>query len=408
MSEIEPANGNAKAANDTMPALQEVEFALALSRHINLLQKDPAELRYAVYQLARVALLNGIGQADREQDARLAQALETAITGVERFAARQEDRASPNVRQSLNDFSPSARSPASDQALTPFAPPLIKVEDWHPRPLPPIVDVSPQPVEKKRSRALLWAMVGSGVGVVLILSSMAARQPQYWLASAFNRAAQDTTSNTAGMAWVETTTLRSSSSVPAPPTKPRIQDAMAEPTPDFPLPANYGSYAVDKGKLVELHLLEGTVPDKRVAIASPLQMPSQAVLSDGSPTFVLFRRDLASIPSDAIEVRVIAKISRTMKFDSTTKSSPGYAAENDLWSVRGISYKVKSAPVPGNPEMIAIQLDSPAVLPPGRYALVVKRQGFDFTIAGDISDPTHCLERTEAANGMFYSPCKGP
>jgi hypothetical protein len=182
---------------------------------------------------------------------------------------------------------------------------------------------------------------------------------------------------------------------------------MAAPKPDFPLPASYGSYAVNDGQLVELHLLEGLVPDKRVAIASSLHTPSQTVLAGGSPTFVIFRRDLASIPSDGIEVRVIAKISRTMKFDSTAKSSPGYAVEDDLWSVRGISYKFKSAPVAGNPEMIVVRSDSPeVVLPPGRYALVLKRQGFDFTIAGDVTDPNQCLERTEAANGTFYSPCK--
>ena len=41
----------------------------------------------------------------------------------------------------------------------------------------------------------------------------------------------------------------------------------------------------------------------------------------------------------------------------------------------------------------------------GRYVLVLKRQGYDFTVAGKITDPNQCLERTEAANGSFYSPC---
>jgi hypothetical protein len=183
---------------------------------------------------------------------------------------------------------------------------------------------------------------------------------------------------------------------------------MAAPKPDFPLPASYGSYAVNDRQLVELHLLEGLVPDKRVAIARCIRragpcLPTARRLSRSSGA--ISRRSQAT----GIEVRVIAKISRTMKFDSTAKSSPGYAAEDDLWSVRGISHKFKSAPVLGNPEMIVVRFDNPKlVLPPGRYALVLKRQGFDFTIAGDVTDPDQCLERTEAANGTSYSPCKAP
>jgi hypothetical protein len=45
-------------------------------------------------------------------------------------------------------------------------------------------------------------------------------------------------------------------------------------------------------------------------------------------------------------------------------------------------------------------------LPSGRYVLVLRNQGYDFTVAGEVSDPTQCLERTEAANGTFYSDCE--
>jgi hypothetical protein len=46
------------------------------------------------------------------------------------------------------------------------------------------------------------------------------------------------------------------------------------------------------------------------------------------------------------------------------------------------------------------------VLPAGRYVLVLKNQGYDFTVAGPMTDPSQCLERTEAANGTFYSECQ--
>jgi hypothetical protein len=48
------------------------------------------------------------------------------------------------------------------------------------------------------------------------------------------------------------------------------------------------------------------------------------------------------------------------------------------------------------------------VLSPGRYALVVKGQAFDFTIEGTVTDKQHCLERLTAANGTFYSQCQAP
>jgi hypothetical protein len=47
-----------------------------------------------------------------------------------------------------------------------------------------------------------------------------------------------------------------------------------------------------------------------------------------------------------------------------------------------------------------------ALLPPGRYALALQGQAYDFTVAGQIKDVNQCLERTEAANGTFYSECQ--
>jgi hypothetical protein len=45
-------------------------------------------------------------------------------------------------------------------------------------------------------------------------------------------------------------------------------------------------------------------------------------------------------------------------------------------------------------------------LPPGRCVLVLNTQGYDFTIAAQVTDPAQCLERTEASNGTFYSTSK--
>ena len=368
----------------------EVEFALVLARTINALQQEPALLRNTVYQQARIALWKDVKHGDPAQSARLAQALEKAIIGVEKFALRQDGTINHTRRLSLSETAHSALiPPTTSQALAPY------LAEASRRPVPPvaeIVDIS------RHDRRFRWGMLVVGLSVfcaILVGVGLVLKQPPQSVAKLFNRAPQPSAAKQAeDLAWTQTTTLRA----PA--------DAAAAPRPDFPLPTTYGSFALREGQLVELSPLEGLVPDKRVAIASPFRTSSRTALTDGSPTFVVFRRDLASIPGDGIEVRVIAKISRTMKFDSA-KASPDYAAEDDLWSIRGISYKFKSAPVPGQPEMMLVRPESPEiVLSPGRYALVLKRQGYDFTIAGEVTDPNHCLERTEAANGTFFSPCK--
>ena len=388
----------------------EIEFALVLARTINALKDDPALLRNTVYQQARIALWNDVARNDPEQGAQLAQALEMAIVGVEKFASHDDSTIRQNRRASLSETARSALlPPPTGRAVAAYLPETAR------RPLPPdaqiegrstqqaMVDITPedfQAVYKRRFR-VPWVALVVSVSVlcaILVAVGFVLKQPQQSLSKLFNRATHPSAAKQAeDLAWTQTTTLRA----------PGSTEAAAAPRPDFPLPTTYGSFALREGQLVELSALEGTVPDKRVAIGSPFHMTSRAVLTDASPTFVVFRRDLASIPGDGIEVRVIARVSRTMKFDSATKSSPDYATEDELWSIRGISYKFKSAPVPGQPEMMLVRPESPEiVLPPGRYALVLKRQGYDFTIAGEVTDPNHCLERTEAANGTFFSPCK--
>ena len=77
--------------------------------------------------------------------------------------------------------------------------------------------------------------------------------------------------------------------------------------------------------------------------------------------------------------------------------------------MRSTSYELRVAPVIEQAEMVLFRPENPDfVLPAGRYALVLKGQGFDFTVSGPITDPAQCLERTEAANGAFYSECRNP
>jgi hypothetical protein len=81
----------------------------------------------------------------------------------------------------------------------------------------------------------------------------------------------------------------------------------------------------------------------------------------------------------------------------------------DEWTIRSTAYELRVAPMSENPEMLLSRPENPEFqFSPGRYALVLKRQAFDFTVAGQVTEVLHCLTRTEAANGAFYSECRNP
>jgi hypothetical protein len=84
-------------------------------------------------------------------------------------------------------------------------------------------------------------------------------------------------------------------------------------------------------------------------------------------------------------------------------------AVNGSWAVRSNSYEMKVAPVEGNPEMIVIRpQDESFSFSAGRYALALKDAAYDFTVSGAVTDPGHCLERTDAMDAQIYSECRRP
>jgi hypothetical protein len=173
----------------------------------------------------------------------------------------------------------------------------------------------------------------------------------------------------------------------------------------FPLPTDYGVYALNNAKLSELYLLPEQVPDKRIAMSTPISEPSRTTLPDGKAKFVVFRRDLASSAPDRVDVRVVARVVRALTFDAKGKAS--FMPVTDAWNIRNLSYEFRVRPLAGNPEMLMAQAENPDfVLPAGRYVLALRNQGYDFTVAGKVTDLSQCLERTDAANGAFYSDCQ--
>ena len=98
---------------------------------------------------------------------------------------------------------------------------------------------------------------------------------------------------------------------------------------------------------------------------------------------------------------------RAITFDAGGKAS--VTKVDGIWATRNVAYDYRVAPLAEQPEMLVMESDSPDfVLPAGRFGMVLKDVVYDFTVAGDVSEPAHCLERTVASNGTFYSECRKP
>jgi hypothetical protein len=114
---------------------------------------------------------------------------------------------------------------------------------------------------------------------------------------------------------------------------------------------------------------------------------------------------LMSAAPDKVSVRVVARVIRDLKF--TGRGPPTITLVVDQWAVRSKTYELKVAPLVDNPEMIVLRSENAKFsLPPGRYALVLKGQGYDFNVDGQRMDTDHCLERTNAVGETIYSECR--
>lgn len=385
---------------DNAPKTHEIKagFIRLLSSRIRDISDDPRQMREIVYELARVKLLEQFTHADVQESRELQQVLERAIKEVERSFERSIGAESPNSLAS--DVPASAPDKTS-------APPPIPISAPASASLPaaksdetpsPLVAQARSPGHPKRSgafnspvrlTAILLLIAGAGAAVVYwprvrshltAPSQVATPEPQ------------PTTMPTApGAEIVEGAPERE----PAPP-----------PPLSMRLPTTFGVYALSEGELLELKSVPGKVPDRRVAISAAINTPSATTLTSGDVRFIVFRPD-GSIDASVTEVRVVAKVSRAMGVDASGKAA--MVSAGDSWVIRSMSYPFKVGPVEDQQKMLLLQPEQDGfTLSPGRYVVVVKGIGYDFTVAGTITDPNQCVERINATNGAFYSPCPPP
>jgi hypothetical protein len=378
----------------TVPHAQEIEYALTLQRMINRVKEDPAEMRLAIYEFARARLKIDTSWSDKSERERLLNALETAIRGVENFSLRHDDvnrLPPPSAQAQIGQAHQTSKAVTTVEPIDP-APPEILVSSRAYR-APDI-----QVVELRSSSRL----------PVFILSSAALVLAGALVGLTYHRGSLPHLAELTGLVTKPTVVQAVPPNVVSTPATAVVAPPpAASQGPGFPLPSDYGVYALNGEALSELSLLPERVPDKRIAMSTPINEPSRITLGDGKVKFVLFRRDLIGNAPERVDVRVIARVVRALTFDAKGKAN--FTPVSDAWNIRNISYELRVRPIPGNPEMLLVQAEkSDFALPPGRYILVLKDQGYDFTVAGEITDPNQCLERTDAMNGSFYSECKKP
>src|SRR5262249_55159512 len=241
----------------------EVDFAVVLSRVIGSLEDDPAQLRNAVYELARIKLRR---EAWRRNPAinflearRLTLALESAIERVETIYSKHDEL---RALQSLYRLIESSEIGASEVMMEPREPLLIinqapaQTADADHR---PVVLTRAKGTSLNAERSLHWpgaAPLLRGALVVAIFAvalCMVLSQSGLLGTQAPQKAAQ------AAATVQKNASLETKPVVQAPEHAPHPATTLPQSLP-FPLPTVYGVYAVSGGQLHELEALAGRVP----------------------------------------------------------------------------------------------------------------------------------------------------
>jgi hypothetical protein len=174
----------------------------------------------------------------------------------------------------------------------------------------------------------------------------------------------------------------------------------------FPRPIAYGVYAVRGDHLIELEQVQGTPVDPRTRSQLQIVTPVRTIIDPTKPAFVVFRRDLVSSAPEKVPVRIASRIAHSMIFDASGKpvvTTP----ETATWLIRDKGYDLRVSPLRESLEMVMLRPQNPEFsFPPGRYELMLGGQVYDFVVAGEVTDPAHCVEGVATARGPVFYECK--
>jgi hypothetical protein len=360
-----------------LPANQ-VQFALVISRMLETVKDDAEARRQMVYDLARYKLQEQFTYADAKNIDKMKQALEVAIDEVEKFSREQ----APLERLPSQQLT-SSRVTEAGTLLVSGAATVLPSAIGTSRSKRPAVSSSLLPVIKRTAGILVV------VGVVIVIVSHRDR------IAALRRLISSQAPEIAQVAPRPETTITVA--------KPEMVPS-APPPPARVLPSDYGIYAlIDDKSLAELNATGVMAPDMRIAISPEFKKPDRPHLPNGHVKFIVFRRDIANVIPERVEVRVVAKV-KEFSTDAAGKTTSG---GDDVGVIRNFSYPFRISPIPGKAEMYELHAsDAELELPPGPYVLSLGPQAYYFQVDGEITDPRQCLELVVAGNGTFYAPCR--
>lgn len=376
-----------------------VDYYSVLTNVIQMMMKDPAQMRGLVYEMARITLRR---EAWNKYPPLRGDALKTHLSTLEDAIARveldaqakalAERQAPPRIAYDKDEVKSREVVPLSERPSLAETTRVFNVQEA-PRTAWVQTDA---PASGRRSGFNLVAMLQLVVASFIGVAMFAFLTGQVEIGGWSKRKAEP---------------QRARAEAAAPP-EPAQTPAAAEPAaapvviasaPPFPLPQSYGVYVVDNGQLVELERMALRVPDPRVFFSPDITTPSRITVSNGKPTFVVFRRELANGAPEKAPVRVVARIVRETTFKN---GKPVTANVDSVWRIRNNAHDLKVGPIADQREMISIAPEADYELPPGRYALVINGIGYDFNVAGAITATEQCLERMQSVNGDVFTECK--
>ena len=411
------------------------DFYSLLERKIDAIRADPDGSRQLVYDLARYALKNKIYARDPNLTAAQVNeqmiALEMAIALVEAKATskltgshkgtdlngendstRPDEEARRAENQDYEVIRPSARRSPERRALVVLPPRNLRRhdrfaadendEDYRVAQSGRELHIAPETValirllanerKSKSRRVLSWldvmfraaVVVAFGLGVYAVWSGR--------LAEFIGLVPPVAVSESP----VAETAVPPRATPPAPPML----------LPSVPMPKVYGVYAIHNDRLVGLEQVSTTPVDPRTRNLLQITEQSRTVFDHGRLAFTVYRRDLVTSAPETVPVRFAARIASTMRYGpggTLVTAKP----EVESWLIYSAGYDFRVLPVPDNQEVILIRPSDPdLVLPPGRYVLLLNDQPYDFTVAGNVTDPRSCVEGVATPRGPVFYVCK--
>jgi hypothetical protein len=79
----------------------------------------------------------------------------------------------------------------------------------------------------------------------------------------------------------------------------------------------------------------------------------------------------------------------------------------ETWIIRDQGYNLRVSPLRENAEMVMLRSEDPEFsFSSGRYELMLGGQAYDFVVAGEVTDPAHCVEGVATVRGPVSYECK--